>query len=183
MTTFYVFVHALGGFALVYVLASISQAAGPKVCVSPCGVVRSPAQGYSHAIVGPHSCDRAVRTIDIFLGCHQIHLSQPRDGVGGLQQGACRYRLDYWYGIAWLMIIPPQYRNGVFRVPLTHQWLVVCCGRQALEDMRKAGDDVLSMEDALEEVRLTATIPKPSLIVHSVSRIFRPNSRSAERFT
>ncbi|KAI0067894.1 cytochrome P450 [Artomyces pyxidatus] len=42
-----------------------------------------------------------------------------------------------------------KYKSGVFKVAMPDYWLVVATGRQLIEDLRKAPDDVLSMAQAV----------------------------------
>ena len=47
-----------------------------------------------------------------------------------------------------------QYKGGLFRVPLLTRWTVIVTGPKFIEELRKAPDEQLSFEDAIDEVCL-----------------------------
>ena len=50
----------------------------------------------------------------------------------------------------------PQYRGSVFKVPTMTNWMIIASGRDKVEEIRRAPDDVLSMRDAIEGVILVS---------------------------
>ena len=49
----------------------------------------------------------------------------------------------------------PQYKGGFFRIPNLKGWTVVVTGPKFIEEVRRAPEDQLSFEVAVEEVGLT----------------------------
>jgi hypothetical protein len=47
-----------------------------------------------------------------------------------------------------------QSRRGLFKIATFRRWMVVVSGPEVIEDIRKAPDDVLSMEASSIEVRM-----------------------------
>lgn len=45
-----------------------------------------------------------------------------------------------------------QYKEGVFKIPLTDRWLVVVSGPKLVEELRKLPDDKMSFLDAIADV-------------------------------
>ncbi|KAK1229505.1 hypothetical protein PQX77_007428 [Marasmius sp. AFHP31] len=56
-----------------------------------------------------------------------------------------------------------KYPNQAFKVPMLDRYLVVVTGKDMMEDLRKAGDDALSLRDAFRETLHTDYIFGPSL--------------------
>jgi hypothetical protein len=84
MTVVDALVYAFGVVGLLYVLASISQAAGPKVCIPVSRAAHSFTIEDFCDVAGSHPSDWTIRTVDIILGRDQVLVLQPRDGFGGL---------------------------------------------------------------------------------------------------
>jgi hypothetical protein len=49
-----------------------------------------------------------------------------------------------------------QTKPGLFRIPTFRRWIVVPSGPDLIEEMMKAPDNVLSVREPLEEVRIAS---------------------------
>ena len=55
----------------------------------------------------------------------------------------------------------PQYKGGSFKVPELFRWTVIVSGPKMIEELRKAGDDELSFDEAVAEVRVLMPLLYP----------------------
>ncbi|KAF8575896.1 cytochrome P450 [Ramaria rubella] len=56
-----------------------------------------------------------------------------------------------------------KYKSRAFRIPQINRWHIVVSGEKLIEELRKAPDEALSLEEALEETLLTRYLVGPTV--------------------
>ncbi len=77
-----------------------------------------------------------------------------------------------------LRLVLIQTKPGVFKIPTFRQWIVVPSGSELIEEVMKAPDNILSVREPLENVRIAAYIAQTRTYCDHVSS-FNPSIPSA----